>query len=356
MDTCALYGFDQQAIAAYLQALELHATDSELADMLQAEVIAPRVEDIIGDFYDRLLRLTPARKYISSDSLLQRLRTTQTAYLRSFGQHFSSMDYFENRLRVGLAHARVGVPLPLYIHAYRFLEQAIYAAFGPALRADEPLADALRTLVRKIITLDMSLAAETYHAVNINRLQDSLNFLRREEDYLRLLADTDSLTGLWNHECGLQRLAKALDDARISGEPLCVLMADLDHFKQVNDRYGHPVGDAVLRDTAARLRATVRRQDLVSRYGGEEFMIVFAATPLAIAREVALRMLPRVSATPINVQEQKISITISLGLCQARAADTLDEVLQRADQALYQAKHQGRNQLVVAGDPSPSRA
>ncbi len=345
LSNCELFGFDNGSIQACLTALELEATDRELSEILHSEVIAPNVDRIVGEFYSKLLQITPASKYITDDATLQRLRVMQAAYVLSLGGNFDTLEYFENRLRVGMVHARVGVPLSLYLQASRLLEQAIYNVISDSRRTDPVLRDVLYRFIRKIMTLDMSLAAQTYHTVNMNRLHDSINFLRREDDYLRLLANTDSLTGLCNHECGMERLAAAWEDTSNSGASLCLIMADLDHFKQINDNYGHQVGDVVLRDVAGRLKATVRRQDSVSRYGGEEFMVLFVATEPEIARDIALRIVQRVASTPINIREQRISITISLGLYHAQPGDTVDTIINRADQALYQAKARGRNQV-----------
>jgi two-component system, cell cycle response regulator len=158
----------------------------------------------------------------------------------------------------------------------------------------------------------------------------------------------DHLTGLWNHGAIMGLLQReALRSARI-GEPLGVMMADLDHFKQINDTYGHQTGDAVLREAARRMLASVRNYDFVGRYGGEEFLIILAeCTPedLAITGE---RMRAQVSAKPVDTDVGPIPVTVSIGLVSGHAAKAVltgEDLLRAADTALYCAKRNGRNRV-----------
>ncbi len=138
------------------------------------------------------------------------------------------------------------------------------------------------------------------------------------------------------------------------GEPLGVIMADLDHFKQINDSYGHPVGDVVLREVARRIPASVRNYDYVGRYGGEEFLIVVAecsATDLAATAE---RMRVCVSRKPVEPHSGPVPVTLSIGLVTGYAVGTAvlkgEELLRAADTALYCAKTKGRNRVEQASE------
>lgn len=170
----------------------------------------------------------------------------------------------------------------------------------------------------------------------------------------------DSLTGLHNRRYAMPHLKHLADHATSTGRPFAVLAADLDHFKQVNDFYGHASGDAVLVEVAERLRACLRRTDMISRIGGEEFLVVMPATTLNEARRAAMRICDAISSRRFEVpgSADPIAVTISIGMAFAdptkKAARALDQeaetgesLLNRADKALYAAKGQGRNQVTL---------
>ena len=193
----------------------------------------------------------------------------------------------------------------------------------------------------------MSLAIETYHYSQVNKLETSIRDLKQEEDSLRHKAESDSLTGLANHAHVIAVLESVINASKQTDEPVCVMMADLDFFKQVNDTHGHLTGDAVLREIAARINSVVRDIDTVGRYGGEEFIVIFNKTKLEVAAEVAERLREHIADSPINVQGNSIPMTISIGVCIVRADDDVSSIVGRADAALYEAKHSGRNCVKV---------
>jgi two-component system cell cycle response regulator len=143
-----------------------------------------------------------------------------------------------------------------------------------------------------------------------------------------------------------------------TGEPLGVMMADIDHFKRINDSYGHQTGDAVLREVAQRLLASVRNYDYVGRYGGEEFLIVIGNSPSAALRVTAERMRVCISRHPIDTDAGPIAVTVSLGLVSEHAASAMksEGFLRAADSALYSAKRNGRNRVESASGMDQSRA
>ena len=174
-----------------------------------------------------------------------------------------------------------------------------------------------------------------------------LDLLRSSVDASAELAITDPLTGLFNRrylEANIGRLT--LSSA--SGRPLSLLLADIDHFKRVNDAHGHPVGDRVLREFAERLRRLMRGSDLVCRLGGEEFVVVMPGTTLEEARHVGERVCASVAAEPFQVAGgSTLRVTASVGvaaLCDH--TDSVEALLERADVALYAAKREGRNRVV----------
>lgn len=348
---CDQYGFDAKAIKERLALLSLDERDNALGAQLQQDVIIPGLERIAAAFYSELLRHPQIQHFLDNDALIHSLQRTQKNYLLNLGVEFHTCEYFDERLRVGLAHARVGIPLSLYVCSYRLMAQLIHDAFPEQLMANRAASAKLSAFVQKITTLDMTLAIETYHLSQMSHLERSLENLKQEEHQLRHKANTDDLTGLANHAYVVADLNQALDEAQQDALPLCLVMADLDHFKSINDTHGHLAGDGVLREVASRLRAAVRDVDRVGRYGGEEFMAIFKNTPLATAQEVAERVRARVASTPIKLQNISVEITISVGLAQLNAGDSINTLIERADNALYAAKKLGRNRVVVADFP-----
>lgn len=332
-----------------LKLLDLEARDHETARRLQDTVIVPRLELIIAAFYDRLLELSQFQEIMARGFDINALRHTQSDYLRTLGMQFDSAAYFHQRLRVGLVHDRVGVPLSLYQCVYRLLQQLLIDHVRAAV-SDPKEQRVLSDFVLKITTLDMSLAVEAYHGVRMTSLEQSLEQLGAQERVQRRLAQTDSLTGVANRAYLFDALGGVLDSTAANPAPLCLAVADLDHFKLVNDRYGHLTGDAVLRDVVARLRAGFRDFDLVGRYGGEEFAIVLANTSLSQAVEICERVRQRVAGSPVSAGALRIPVTVSFGVAQARAGDGADAIFERADRALYAAKVAGRNRVCAQDD------
>ncbi|MFA7268673.1 MAG: diguanylate cyclase [Sterolibacterium sp.] len=173
---------------------------------------------------------------------------------------------------------------------------------------------------------------------------------KKLEAELRELATTDPLTGLPNRRHFIDRLEEELARVlRLEGQNAAVLMLDLDHFKQVNDTYGHAVGDALLKHFAALLREGLRKIDTGGRVGGEEFAIILPGADLAAARVFAERLRRKVAETPATQENQIIPMTVSIGISAVNASDASpDAALLRADEALYRAKNAGRNRVEVA--------
>jgi two-component system, cell cycle response regulator len=177
----------------------------------------------------------------------------------------------------------------------------------------------------------------------ILELQEQLVTAREQ---LRLQATHDSLTGLFNRMAILEVLDRELTRSHRENKPVAVIMADLDHFKEVNDTHGHHAGDAVLQEAARRMLASLRVYDSVGRYGGEEFLLVVPGSGLDAAVELAERVRQRVAAEPVCVAGVMISTTLSLGLAVSTGETNRSErLLQQADEALYGAKNAGRNRV-----------
>jgi diguanylate cyclase (GGDEF)-like protein len=160
------------------------------------------------------------------------------------------------------------------------------------------------------------------------------------------LSREDELTGLFNRRAVMQSLDGEVARARRYGGSLSVLMVDVDHFKRVNDTFGHPVGDEVLRQLGSTMTTNLRRADVAGRYGGEEFVVVLPETPSSGAIALAEQLRQRIGALKFEEGPQKI--TISIGIAGMESGDHADTLLQAADEALYRAKQDGRDRVEVA--------
>jgi diguanylate cyclase (GGDEF)-like protein len=154
---------------------------------------------------------------------------------------------------------------------------------------------------------------------------------------------TDSLTGVGNRRLLDGEIERRIAQRRRQGTTVSMLMIDVDHFKQINDTYGHQAGDFVLRELATHLEATLRDMDLLTRYGGEEFVAVLPGTALPQAKLAAERIRKAVEQCVIPVRDTKLKATVSIGVTEAHNHDTTETLFARADRALYAAKRAGRN-------------
>lgn len=163
------------------------------------------------------------------------------------------------------------------------------------------------------------------------------------------MAMEDALTGLPNRRAVIEALARHCSSARRSGRPLTVLLLDIDHFKRVNDQYGHPVGDEVLQRIADTLRQRLRSQDMAGRFGGEEFLVLLPDTTPEGGLTLAETLREEIAAIAIQIDGKTLRVTASIGLHGARlsAKDDCDSLIRHADNALYEAKESGRNRTVV---------
>jgi diguanylate cyclase (GGDEF)-like protein len=169
---------------------------------------------------------------------------------------------------------------------------------------------------------------------------------------LRSLALSDALTGIANRRHFEESARIAIETARATGKPLALLMIDIDHFKSINDSYGHPAGDEVLKVVASRCSAALREDDLIARLGGEEFVVLLPATDAGEATMIAERLRAAIANGAISAGAAAIDVRASIGgSLLASSIDMLDMLLDRADAALYRAKREGRNRVMFeSGD------
>ena len=178
-------------------------------------------------------------------------------------------------------------------------------------------------------------------------LADKLCKLEEAAESIARLARTDELTGLHNRRSFNEIFALALSSARRHGQPLSLISIDLDHFKAVNDTFGHTVGDLVLKDFSDLLLHMVREEDVVARWGGEEFIILLSHTAAEAATALAERIRSSCEQNPGRASARVM--TASFGVAQLQEGESDNDLIKRADHALYRAKHEGRNRVVTVG-------
>ncbi len=189
----------------------------------------------------------------------------------------------------------------------------------------------------------------------LNETNQEVELLRQELKHMKEAAKTDALTGLLNRRAFDMEMDALIADAQASANSTFLLLLDIDHFKRINDSYGHLVGDKVLRYTAKLLQKFVKDGDMVARYGGEEMAILLHQINLEQATNIANEIREALAKSRLQRKDSGESIgqvTISIGVSTLFTGDSVESLIERADSALYQAKDSGRNQVVVAKSPA----
>lgn len=246
--------------------------------------------------------------------------------------------------RDGITPAALWFPM-VYLLAFNLFSRRQALRFSLVYLALGLLAGGIGLLLSPSLNVSAVNTALQFALSNITYLALLYMFahLRRYYAQMHQMAHTDALTNLTNRRAMQLRLESELDRARRYNRPFALLLADLDHFKQVNDTYGHSVGDQVLREVAGRLALHLRESDSLARWGGEEFLILAPETDLHQAQLLAQRLLEAIREAPIS----GVPVTLSLGVACCRQGDSIAALLSRADEALYRAKASGRNQVVL---------
>jgi two-component system cell cycle response regulator len=297
--------------------------------------------------------VTAATVLITDDSLV--VRAVVRAHLETAGHQVLEAEDGEQALEMCRTHAPDVILLDIEmpgLDGYQVLA---------ALKADDRLKDVPvvfltdRTSMQDVLAglrggahdylkkpfEPAELVARVAAALHVKRLQDQL---REHNAALERLSRTDALTGLFNRRHLEEELAHAFTGALRHHDPLAVLLLDIDHFKSVNDTYGHPAGDAVLCVFAQRLCDQLRAGDIAGRWGGEEFLVILPRTDLAGAMRVAERVRRATEAAPVTTNGSSIGLTVSGG-CALGPGTSVDALMRAVDAQLYAAKAAGRNRV-----------
>lgn len=174
----------------------------------------------------------------------------------------------------------------------------------------------------------------------VARLQNDLNKYKTE-------SITDHLTGLYNRKYMDIKMAEEIERFKRIGTPFCVMMADIDYFKNVNDNYGHLIGDQVLKHLSKTIQDTIRKTDFAFRYGGEEFLIMLVNADVRNAQHVAEQIRKKLETVNFSLKDKSFNVTASFGISAFERDDTIESVIKRSDDRLYKAKQTGRNKVVT---------
>lgn len=209
--------------------------------------------------------------------------------------------------------------------------------------------DKLLDLAKRAMKASSDQAFSPDHFAELAQAMSDLDRLanRLISGFTNVLADVDRLTGLLNRAAMNRDLELEAKRSNQNLTTFSIAMIDLDHFKTVNDRYGHPVGDIVLTHMAERFSESLRPRDRVYRYGGEEFLVLLPETALIVAQTVLERLRHRACLKPVNDGDINIRQTVSIGLVQVANGESPNDAIRRADQALYRAKANGRNRVEI---------
>ncbi|MGI6664033.1 MAG: GGDEF domain-containing protein [Christensenellaceae bacterium] len=262
-----------------------------------------------------------------------------TALMFSLLAIFLLAIIFKGKQRVWVITLNLLVYLACVFIQFKFPSVAIPHGGEQAKVVDLVVALSLSGAGLAIMTVYITRAFE----IEQERIRTLMEELEKSNNSLEELTNRDALTGIYNRRFLTQFMERELETCEQTGNSICVMMLDLDHFKRINDTYGHGFGDEVLIKFTQTVKESLRSYDVLARFGGEEFVVVLHDISLTAAKEIAGRVLRSVSNMEFRNNER---ITVSIGLVQSRRGEDIDSLIGRTDTCLYQAKNQGRNRVV----------
>lgn len=330
----------------------------ELLLRAASALVEPRLEEVVSRFYELQTSVPEIALLIGDADTLQRLRSAQHRYVVDLFSGIYDLEYVNNRLRIGLVHKRIGVEPKLYLAAIHTLKQLLC----DLLREQIPDAEVGRETERaldKLMAFDVALVFETYIRSLVAEIETSRD---KSEQYAQALEEkvaertrqleelsrTDPLTGLLNRRYLDETLVRILRGAQRRHEPVTLVYLDVDGFKAINDRDGHPRGDEILRELGGVIRRLSRAEDGCFRLGGDEFCMVLPNCRQNQAEEVYMARLAA------ELEERLPGVSLSVGCVETGPAQFLSpsRLLAQADTRMYQAKQRHYQALQDNGAPA----
>ncbi len=319
----------QGEVPAYPQFYELFFTYSTGVNPGLNE----RINSILGDGIPKLEIVESLyNEFLKSDAVDERVSAVSDLMNKSIGSVYSAINdasQIASSYSGSLEHAG----------------NALAGGLDPKALAD--LTEQLLTKTKHMQESNQKLEGK------LDSAQDEVMLLKRDLEEVQRQSMTDSLTNLYNRKFFDQNIEKSIVEARENNQPLCLVMADIDHFKNFNDTFGHQTGDQVLRLVAMTLRSNTKGSDLACRYGGEEFALILPNTQINDAVALSNKIRKAIQAKELlkrSTNEKLGRITSSFGVALLSPTDTHTTFIERADQALYAAKRNGRNRVIAEDD------
>ncbi len=325
---------DETEIQRLLSTFEID--EAAKADLRRLQpIVAANIDMVLTQFYEKILSDPAMVSVFGENASMPKAKAKQREHWLDwvFLARFDA-EYLTRCKRIGRAHKVHGVLPAYYLFGYHFMSRNMKSLILEKF-PDRHEADRLISSVEKALFLDIDLAISVYCS-------------EMTEDW-RQSSLYDSLTGILNRRGIAESLKKTLSETRLYSAPVTVALLDIDHFKKVNDTYGHSAGDIALSRVAELISASMRDGDIVGRWGGEEFIIVMHDTNLDEGREVAERVRRHIETLEIQLDETTMTLTASLGISELTSNEqTIEPAVARADTALYAAKRAGRNRVECA--------
>jgi diguanylate cyclase (GGDEF)-like protein len=318
--------------------------------------LAPIIERTLNaldeSFYEALFTEEPVRLLMRDPAVRRRAIVAMAGHWRDLLGGDLKNETLLHAVLVGKRHLQLGVSEQYLLVASQNLLARIIAAVLEARVPDAAASiEAVTRMIRLSVSITMKSQAES--AADAASMREAER-VRANMLALEQLVYVDGLTGLFNRRHFDQSLAASIAHSLRHGQPLCLLMVDLDRFKAMNDRHGHPAGDLALKALGRAMADVLRQDDILSRFGGEEFAVILPETTLDQAAVCAGRIRAAVEAVRVELESGEVlRMTVSLGLALFDGHETAESLVAGADAALYLAKQRGRNRVDLRPAPSP---
>ncbi|MDX1811873.1 MAG: diguanylate cyclase, partial [Gammaproteobacteria bacterium] len=346
---CNTFGFNENRISEHLELMGLGKADANFAIDLQKKANRPHLKEIINEFYDYILNIPHFSHFLSSDNLVLGLKKTMRNYLTSLGVSFYRPAYFENRLRAGVAHVRIELPMIQYICIFNKLGLMLNQYLRKELSGEELVTQQI--FLHKVLNLDLSLVTESYYMSGINNSTEIVSSEKEHKATLKDNVNQDALTGMLSRKATMSMLQQVLIDKKEKNISATIMMADINKLEAVNNNFGYSVGDYVILKLGRRIMKTVGDENPVGRYSGDKFIIF--VKDKKDANDIAQKISKVVQSKPVVFNEQPISMAIRIGLTSVSENDELRAIFSRIDKALLNAKNDnGLNVVAVNYKPS----
>ena len=312
--------------------------------------VEKNMKRLLEGFWAHLMRFEETKEILKDEKKVANFKKAFPSYILELFSGDYGTSYVEKRVSTGVVHFKLGLAPRWYLGALNIFNHLLHDILKECYGQDEEkLSKALRAL-EGMLNFDYQYMAEVYEREHETDLQDALQRLRELNTKLEEISIRDGLTNLYNYRHCMDTIPREFGVAKRYGHPLSCIMIDVDHFKSMNDTYGHVFGDYVLKELASVMQETFRTTDLLFRYGGDEFMVLFPCTSPSSAYAACRRLRENVERRRFHHKSASYKVTLSIGISSTLDKDVHDhkQLIKTSDSALYEAK-QKRNHVVIWG-------